>query len=472
MIKKIAKLKLLISFFFVFFCLSFAKAQSSGTFMVVKGDVQVKNKIGAIQKAKIGMKVIASDTISSGAEGRAKIVMSDKNIINISPDTIVELEKYIYDPAKDDKQVTLNVLQGKVRTTVEQKYDGEKNKFHVKTPSAVAGVRGTDFLTSYSPATKEMKLVTFKGQVAVGLPTSGGGISNPVLVNPGQATSAQNGAPPTKPIALPPQEVNSMNKDSDAEAPPTKATSGGTESKSDSDEKNGDKDSKSEDGKKDESQKENKKDEAKDESKEDSKENKGDSKGENKKEDSKEQKDQQSKNEDNNGDKKETKKEELKEDKKEVKKDDSKKESDNKSSTKNDNNGSGGTSSTEPKSADAKNDSTNGDRKPASQQQDNSASGGKNPQGGNPNSPPSPASTSGGPMMGSGGMMLDKRDLAPEMSNSVINNNTQIMPPPVVNFRPPVTQTEITKPPIPTEFINNTIIQNTQKATVNITIQK
>lgn len=195
----------------------FALAQSNGTFTVVKGDVQVTSANGTTEKAKVGKKVNPADVITAGAESRAKIVMADKNVINISPETKMALEKYVFDPSTDNKQVTLNVVYGKVRATVEQKYDGEKNKFHIKTPAAVAGVRGTDFLTSYSAKTRETKIITFEGKVAVGLPGPGGQIMNPVFVTPGQMTTTTQGAPPTPPVSVPAEEFNKVKSDSQAE---------------------------------------------------------------------------------------------------------------------------------------------------------------------------------------------------------------------------------------------------------------
>ena len=117
---------------------AYAYANVHGVMMVVKGDVVVLSKDGKSEKAKVGKKVFAGDTITAGADSRAKIVMTDKNVINISPESQFKIEKYEYDAAKDNKQVSLSVEYGKVRANVEQKYDGEKNKFHIKTPTAVA----------------------------------------------------------------------------------------------------------------------------------------------------------------------------------------------------------------------------------------------------------------------------------------------------------------------------------------------
>lgn len=192
---------------------------NQGVFMIVKGDIEVHTKAGSKQKAKVGMKVNEGDTVSASKDSRAKIVMVDKNVLQISPESKVVIEKYKFDEAKDEKNVSLNVIYGKVRSTVNQKYDGDKNQFNVKTPSAVAGVRGTDFLVGYSNVTNSAKVVCFHGQVMVGSGIGvGGAINNPVAVNPGQFTVANKGAPPAPPIELPKTELASMHKDNDAES--------------------------------------------------------------------------------------------------------------------------------------------------------------------------------------------------------------------------------------------------------------
>lgn len=198
--------------------LPFALAEEGvhGVMMVVKGDIKVTEaKTSKTEPAKVGRKIFAGDTITAGPDSRAKIVMSDKNVLNISPDSKLVIEKYTNDGT--DKNVELKVEYGKIRASVEQKYDGEKSKFNVKTPSAVAGVRGTDFLTGYNAATRESKVITFSGTVAVGKPGPGGSIMNPVFVKPGQMTTSSEGKAPDAPKAVPAEELNKAKQETVAE---------------------------------------------------------------------------------------------------------------------------------------------------------------------------------------------------------------------------------------------------------------
>ncbi len=199
-------------------CLTFPSASFAeavhGVLRVVKGNVQVKAiKDGKTARAKVGQKVFPQDTIITGPDSRAKVVMIDNNEINVSPDSEVAFEKYEYKPGENKKDVLLNVIYGKVRSKVEQKYDGKTTKFQVKTPSAVAGVRGTDFITGYDLGTKETSVVTFHG--AVEFKSSTGGQA--VMVNVGQSASATAGKSPSMPAPVPPSELKSLDKESKAE---------------------------------------------------------------------------------------------------------------------------------------------------------------------------------------------------------------------------------------------------------------
>jgi len=199
--------------------------ETSGVMMVVKGDIKVTSG-GKTESAKVGRKVFSGDAIIAGADSRAKIVMSDRNILNVSPDSKVVIEKYTNDPKSDSRAVELKVEYGKVRAQVEQKYDGEKNKFNIKTPTAVAGVRGTDFITGYSLRTRQTSIVTFSGMVAVGQPGAAGEIKNPVFVRPGQTTNVGDGKPPEPPKPMPKEDLQNMNQETaGGPTPPAPANS-------------------------------------------------------------------------------------------------------------------------------------------------------------------------------------------------------------------------------------------------------
>jgi hypothetical protein len=202
------------------FLVANAQAQNvHGVLRVVKGDVQVKTAKGEMTKARIGGKVFPKDVVITGKDSRAKIVMVDNNEINVSPESQVEIQHYEYDPAGGKKDVLLNVIYGKVRSKVEQKYDGKTSKFQIKTPSAVAGVRGTDFMVGFNRADRSSQVVTFRGKVEFGVPGPGGSIASSVFVTPGMTAAVNAGSAPSVPAPMPKEELAKMDHESNAETP-------------------------------------------------------------------------------------------------------------------------------------------------------------------------------------------------------------------------------------------------------------
>lgn len=217
-------LMILLSLFFTSLC--FAAEVSYGIFMVVKGDIKVINVKNETISAKVGVKIFQGETVISGADSRAKIVMSDRNVINISPDTKLKISKYENDVTSGSKSVELNLLEGKVRNNVEQTYDGEKSKFIIKTPTAVAGVRGTQFSTAFDPGTRMTEIVTLKGSVTLAtLSARGEIIGKPVIVKKGQATRAAAGSPPETPQAVPKEDLNKIDIETTASSNPKQENS-------------------------------------------------------------------------------------------------------------------------------------------------------------------------------------------------------------------------------------------------------
>lgn len=159
-------------------------AADNGLFMVVKGSVKViSGKDKSTNVAKVGSKVFSGDTVVTEKDSRAKIVMADRNVLQLSPDTKFEITNYKTSEVESERTAQLALMQGKVRAQVEQKY-GEKNKFEMRTPTAVAGVRGTQYVVQYNPTTAMTSIMVMSGKVMVA-PTAAGAPAIPVTPNQG-----------------------------------------------------------------------------------------------------------------------------------------------------------------------------------------------------------------------------------------------------------------------------------------------
>lgn len=97
-------------------------------------------------KLNQGDLVNEKDSVKTGPMSRLEIVFEDANRITLSENSELKISDVKFSEDDTKRDVLLQLLKGKVRSQVNQKYNGADNQFKVSTKSAVAGVRGTDFV--------------------------------------------------------------------------------------------------------------------------------------------------------------------------------------------------------------------------------------------------------------------------------------------------------------------------------------
>lgn len=131
------------------------------------GKSWIVSSLGNKVKAKKDLRIYESDKITTSSNGKVKIVFNDANILFVANSSEVKIEEYMASKKKSNRKVLLKLLKGKLRSSVKQKYDNtQASRFQVKTKSAVAGVRGTDFVVELMSNHKyETKVTTLEGLV-------------------------------------------------------------------------------------------------------------------------------------------------------------------------------------------------------------------------------------------------------------------------------------------------------------------
>ncbi|HVK61180.1 MAG TPA: FecR family protein, partial [Bdellovibrionales bacterium] len=123
---------------------STAQAIRAGSIEDAVGDV----KIAGRKNLRRGDVVNIGDRIETGPAGKARIRLEDGSKLMIASSSQVIIDTMDIDAAQKKRRIAMSLLSGKVRNRVE-KYPDQGNAFEVKTRTAVAGVRGTDFVTSF-----------------------------------------------------------------------------------------------------------------------------------------------------------------------------------------------------------------------------------------------------------------------------------------------------------------------------------
>jgi hypothetical protein len=120
------------------------------------GEIKVAQGVAHIERgaerlpARVGMLVQEADRVVTGADGTVGITFADNSLLSIGPSSSFAIDRYVFDSTthagKFDSTLskgTLAVVSGKL---VKQSPDA----MHVRTPSAIMGVRGTDFVIRVS----------------------------------------------------------------------------------------------------------------------------------------------------------------------------------------------------------------------------------------------------------------------------------------------------------------------------------
>jgi hypothetical protein len=125
-----------------------------------------------------------NDVLKSNGSGRARVALKDGSILSLGSNS--ELKVVQHDPAT--QQTVVELTYGKLRSRVVA-LTKPGSKFEVRTPTAVAGVIGTDFVVIVNPD-GTMSLIVISGTVTiVGIGPLAG---QTVTVNGGQMVNISN----------------------------------------------------------------------------------------------------------------------------------------------------------------------------------------------------------------------------------------------------------------------------------------
>jgi hypothetical protein len=120
-------------------------AEDAGHIKVSNGIVQIERS-GQRLPAPVGSVVHQGDLVITGADGSVGITFRDNSLLSVGPDSVLSIDRFVFDSTTHQgtfesslKQGTLAVVSGKL---AKQSPDA----MTVKTPAAILGVRGTEFL--------------------------------------------------------------------------------------------------------------------------------------------------------------------------------------------------------------------------------------------------------------------------------------------------------------------------------------
>lgn len=170
------------------------------------------------------------DTVRTGA-GRVKIVFQDNSTVNITEQSKLVIDTFVFDPNPKKGKMALKFASGTIRFATGNKM--AKSNINLKSPSATIAVRGTDFVTTVDEFGKSLIILLPEEDGSVGEITVSNGAGEVILNRAFQATTVETyDSQPTKPVILnisinmidnmmivsPPEEVKESSSDQDSRA--------------------------------------------------------------------------------------------------------------------------------------------------------------------------------------------------------------------------------------------------------------
>lgn len=127
---------------------SWAKEARVGEVVFVKGEATVTRLPDSKPMPLAFKDPIHQMDILQTVKGELKVRFSDRTIIHLHEKSKVIITEHVFSQQKKQRKSALDIAMGTVRTIVQQFPGMKQNEVRIQTPSAVAGIRGTDVLTA------------------------------------------------------------------------------------------------------------------------------------------------------------------------------------------------------------------------------------------------------------------------------------------------------------------------------------
>jgi len=122
-----------------------AAAADVGEIKVVRGAAHIERGKEQLP-VKVGMPVQEADKVVTGADGNVGITFADNSLLSVGPSSVLAIDKYVFDSTTHAGQFDSTLSKGTLAVVSGKMVKQSPDAMRVRTPSAIMGVRGTDFI--------------------------------------------------------------------------------------------------------------------------------------------------------------------------------------------------------------------------------------------------------------------------------------------------------------------------------------
>lgn len=128
-----------------------------GVAAAVRGAVRATAPGAAGRVVETGKPVYSHDKVTTNAEGKLQILLLDQTSFTIGPNSEMELDEFVFDPATNAGKVSAKIVKGAFRFVTGKVARRDPSSMQVVTPVGTIGIRGT--MTAGSVSATEATIV-------------------------------------------------------------------------------------------------------------------------------------------------------------------------------------------------------------------------------------------------------------------------------------------------------------------------
>lgn len=138
-------------FFFLFLAVATVHGATVGSVTALEGRADITPSGGRAVPLQLGDSVDQGDIVRTKSRSKIEITFQDGSIVRLAASSRVRVDEYTM--GKGNDRGILKLFRGKIQSIVKKSRGlfgfGKRNRFEVHTPTAICGVRGTNYFSSY-----------------------------------------------------------------------------------------------------------------------------------------------------------------------------------------------------------------------------------------------------------------------------------------------------------------------------------
>lgn len=151
---------------------SYAKEPTTppiGQVVWVSGEVKAIMEDRSIRQLARRSAIYVKDTIITNASSMAEMTFTDGSVVSLTTNTTYKIDRYHYEPngPPDRNEYVVNLIAGGFRTLTGFISKNRPQDYHVNTPVATLGVRGTDYAIYYDEGSGALSAQLNEGAISI-----------------------------------------------------------------------------------------------------------------------------------------------------------------------------------------------------------------------------------------------------------------------------------------------------------------